>query len=270
MRIEIPNFVQFNVLHANLPVVIREANEDFFKDIHDANQYIFKIYCNENYETYNKQKDTYTEKTYTQKQMITQINKAITIIEKSIENKKYIPCLVKDYNGDINYKSLFKHMDIITEEKYKTELNQLVEIHKNNLNQRQQFIIEHKDEIIKYLKTLQENYMKQIIQDKKDYFKQYRDANKKIMNEVIPPREILTEEQRRANRKECQKKYREKYKKTAVVESKDEPTQSLTEPLPIREVLTEEQRRENRKKCNKQYYLKRKELKSQILTSQTI
>lgn len=256
MRIEIPNFVQFNVLHANMPVVIREANKDFFKHIYDAEQYIFKNYCDENYESYNKQKDIYTEKTYTQKQMISQINKAIDIIIKSIENKKYIPCLVKDYNADINYKSLLKNMDMITEEKYKTELEQLIQIHKENLNQRQAFIIENKDEIIKYLKTLQEGYMKQIIQDKKDYFKKYREIEKQL----IPTREVQTEEQRIASRRETQRKYREKYKMAVVI---DKPETTLTEPKP-REVLTEEQRLASRKASNKQYYLKIKEKRQQL------
>jgi len=259
MRIEVPNFVSFNVVHANMPVIYREANEDFFKHIDDVKQYIFKNYCDENYESYNKQKDIYTEKSYTQKQMISQINKAIDIIEKSIENKKYIPCLVKDYNADINYKSLFKNMDVITEEKYKTELDQLIQIHKENLNQRQAFIIAHKDEIIKYLKTLQEDYMKQIIQDKKDYFKKYRDAEKQL----IPTREVQTEEQRIASRRETQKKYREKYKTAAVV-AIDKPQTTLTEPPQPREVLTEEQRLENRKACNRQYYLKMKDKRQKI------
>jgi len=264
MRIEIPNFVQFNVLHANLPYVIREANEDFFKDVNEATQYIFNNYCNETYILHNKQKDTYTEKTYTKKQMICQINKAIDIINNSIENKKYIPCLVKDYNGNINYKSLFKNMDIYTEEKYKTELNPLIEIHKSNLNQRYKFITENKDEIIKYLETLRENYIKQIIQDKKDYFKQYRDLNNKIMNKT--PREILTEEQRIQSRKETQRKYREKYKKAVAVIA-DNTILTLTESLPPpqpRKVLTEEERIANRKACNKRYYLKTKDKRQKI------
>jgi hypothetical protein len=281
MRIEIPNFVQFNVLHANLPVIVREANEDFFKDIHNATQYIFKNYCNETYELYNKQKDIYTEKTYTKVQMITQINKAIDIITKSIQNKKYFPCLVKDYNADINYKSLFKNMDVITEEKYKTELNQLIQIHKENMNQRQQFIIDNKDKIISFLSLIRDEYLINIKQAKSEYQKKYSESIKcvlpprelltdeqKILNrketqkkysesikQIIPSRELLTEEQRKANRRETQKKYREKYKTAAI----DKSQTTLTEPPPPREVLTEEQRLINRKACNRQYYLKRKD-----------
>lgn len=284
MRIEIPNFVQFNVLHANLPVIVREANEDFFKDIHDATQYIFKNYCDEKYESYNKQKDIYTEKTYTQVQMISQVNKAIDIITKSIENNKYIPCLVKDYNGYINYKSLFKNMDVITEEKYKTELNQLIQIHKENLDQRQQFIIDNKDEIISFLSLIRDEYLINIKQAKSEYQKKYSESIKqiipsrellteeqKILNrketqkkysesikKIIPPREKLTEEQKIANRQDTQKKYREKYKTAAVV-AIDKPQTTLTEPPLPREVLTEEQRLINRKACNRQYYLKMKD-----------
>jgi uncharacterized protein YihD (DUF1040 family) len=255
MKIEIPNFVSFNVLHANLPVIVREANKDFFKDIHDATQYIFKNYCDENYESYNKQTDIYTEKTYTKIQMISQINSVIDIIEKSIENKKYIPCLVKDYNADINYKSLFKNMDVITEEKYKTELNQLIQIHKENMNQRQQFIIDNKDEIISFLSLIRDEYLINIKQAKSEYQKKYSESIK----EIIPSRKKLTVEERVANRKGCQKKYREKYKTDTVVAVDESPPS----PQP-REVLTEEQRLINRKACNRQYYLKIKNNRQQI------
>jgi hypothetical protein len=236
--------------------------------------------------------------------MVARINKAIDIIETSIENKKYLPRLVSDYKLDTNYKSIFKHMDAITQEKYEMELSNLVEIHKANLNQRHKFILDNKDEIISFLVLIRDNYIINIKQIKNEYFKKYYESKK----EIIPPREILTEEQKIANRKACQQKYREKNRPMndniiEEVKIDDEPLipsrEVLTEEqkianrkacqqkyrennklakvekineikiddeplIPSREVLTEEQKVANRKACNKQYYLKMKDKSNQL------
>ena len=111
MKILIPNITEYGVPNISYPNYTREANEDFFHTIADAKQYIFDNCCNENYQSFNKQKDLYTEKLYTFSQMLTQINNAIIIVERTILNNKILPCLISDFKIQTNYKSLLKNMN---------------------------------------------------------------------------------------------------------------------------------------------------------------
>lgn len=221
MKIIIPNYIQYNIQHYTLPFISREANEDFFKTAADANQYILNNYCNEKYESYNKQKDAYTERTYTITQMISQITKAIYIIEQSILHNKLLPCLINDYQKNTNYKLITKFMTKDMSQKYESQLNELKLIHKSNLQQRYKFIKDNKNEIIEYLYLIKQDYIIKNKNKKSEYYKNYHQKRNILLG--IQKRQLLTEEQKIINRRESQKKYRNiKTKTKNIIENKSE------------------------------------------------
>jgi hypothetical protein len=240
MKVIIPNYIQYNVQNYTLPFITREADEDFFKTVGDANQYILDNYCNESYESYNKQKDLYTEKTYTYSQMINQIKKTI----EYIFNNKVLPCLITDYQKYTNYKSLFKFMSDDTSKKYESELNELKLVHKLNLQQRNEFIRDNKDEIIQNLYLIKQEYilkkrrMKSIINQK------YYQSRKIIMD--IEPKPLLTEEQKNINLKLSKHNY--------YLKNKNKVKKPITNNA-IEKNLTSMQIK--RQDCNRRYYSKK-------------
>lgn len=264
MKVIIPNIIENGEKQFAMPYVEREANEKYFNTINDLKQYIFDNYCDETYEKLNKRTNVYDLKTYTSTQMVIQINKAIDDIETCILNNKINTCLKDDYKRDTNYKILFKYMDEYTKSKYENELNKLVEIHKSNLKQRNNFIKDNKDEIIEYLNTIKQNYINDIKNKKQEYIKNWRQKRNELLE--ITPRQKLTEEQKLANLKESQKKYyKKKCDEKAILEQqvqeifKDE---GLVPIIPKKKELTEKELK--RKECNKKYYEKRKQLKQEL------
>jgi len=221
MKLIIPNYIQYNTQHYTLPFITREANEDFFKNVEDANQYILINYCNEKYESYNKQKDLYTERTYTYLQMVSQIDKIINIIEQSILNNKILPCLINDYQKNTNYKLITKFMLEDMSQKYESQLEELKLIHKINLQQRNTFIKDNKDEIIKHLYLIKQDYILKNKNKKREYYKNYYKKQNELLG--IQKRQLLTEDQKIINRRASQKKYRDTKNKTkTIIENKTE------------------------------------------------
>jgi hypothetical protein len=244
MKIIIPNFIKFDTIHNTIPFITREADEDFFNNIDDANKYIFDSYCNETYESYNKQKDSYSEKRFSFLQMIKQIDKVIDIIDDSILNNKILPSLINDYKNDTNYKPLFKFMNEDMSLKYELELDELKIIHKTNLLQRNKFIQSNKDEIIQYLCSIKQNYFLKIKNKLNEKNKKYYLKQKELLK--IPSKKLLTENEKRENRKNTQQKYFMKHSKFLIQNNIIEPiTKDLTE-LQIK-----------RQEYNRRYYTKK-------------
>jgi hypothetical protein len=226
MKVIIPNIDKDGNKKFTIPYIEREANEDYFNTIDDAKEFVFNNYCNEN---------DYDRK-FTHKQIIININTGIDDIENCVLNDKIIKRLKEDFKTKTNYNILFTNMDEVMKNKYKTELNKLIVIHKLNLNQKNKFIKDNKDEIIEYLTLIKQGYIDNIKNKQKEYMTNWRQKHNELLG--IKQRVKLTEEQKLLNFKESKSKYYNKIKE-------------LTE-----KELTEKELK--RKECNKKYYEKRK------------
>ena len=244
MKVIVPNINEHKNKSTSIPYIEREANESYFNNIEDAKNYILNNCCDENYEKLNNNTNEYDNKKYSETQMIQNINNLIEKINNSIQKNKYIPFLFEEYKLNINYKNLLKNMTDTMKRKYEIELNELINIHKVNLNQQDKFIKDNITEIIIYLNSIKENYINNIKIKRQIYIKKWKQKRNEILN--IKPREVLTEEQKIEYQKNYQKKYRE--------------TRNELLNIKPRELLTDEQKYENLKKSQKKYYENKKKI----------
>jgi len=255
MKVFIPDIDKNGNRNFTNPYVEREANEDYFNTIDDAKEFVFNKYCNEN---------DYDRK-FTHKQIIININTGIDDIENCVLNDKIINSLKEDFKTQTNYNILFTNMDEVMKNKYKTELNKLIVIHKLNLNQKNKFIKDNKDEIIEYLTLIKQGYIDNIKNKQKEYMTNWRQKHNELLG--IKQRVKLTEEQKLLNFKESKSKYYNKIKSVAKSVA-NELEQKITEPIKTegpsvtgvcvvaKKELTEKELK--RKECNKRYYENRK------------
>ena len=244
MKINIPNIEQNGATNFTIPYVTRSATEEYFNSIEDA------INCIKN-EYFEDDSD------YTLNQKILKINEAIDNIEKSILNNKIIGFLYNDHKHNINYKSILNNMNDIMKAKYEIELQQLIDIHKSNLTQKNNFIKNNKDEIILQLNLIKQNYFGIIKNKKKEYLRNWHEKNKKLLE--IQKHEKLTEEEKYINLRESKKKYYQKKCDEKILFEKmvhDNFIKDGFELIIEKKELT--QKEINRKAANKKYYEKKK------------
>ena len=167
MKIDIPNIEENGATNFTTPYVSRSAKEEYFNSVEDA------INCIKNEYFEDDSDDTLNQK-------ILNINEAIDNIEKSILNNKIIKFLYDDHKHNINYKSILNNMNDGMKAKYEIELQQLIDIHKSNVTQKNKFIKNNKDEIILQLNLIKQNYFDIIKNKKKKNI--YETGTKKIKN----------------------------------------------------------------------------------------
>jgi hypothetical protein len=244
MKIDIPNIEENGATNFTTPYVTRFAKEEYFNSIEDA------INCIKN-EYFEDDSD------YTLNQKILKINEAIDNIEKSILNNKIIGFLYNDYKHNINYKSILNNMNDIMKAKYEIELQQLIDIHKSNLTQKNNFIKNNKDEIILQLNLIKQNYFDIIKNKKKEYLRNWHEKNKKLLE--IQKHKNLTEEEKYINLKKSKKKYYQKKCDEKILLEKMVHNNFIKDGFELiieKKELT--QKEINRKAANKKYYEKKK------------